>query len=137
MDRNEALQKLRKRFGKQFAWRVDPKAPSREEREAAEARQPELNAAYKAASEAATARYEFLLKNDAEYQALRAASQAARKAKDENFGICNWRKITVGTANSLFFHVSAEGDSWEEIFEKLEKKKVARDTRTTLPALPR
>ena len=62
----------------------------------------------------------------AEYQALRVAHKAARKRANEVAGLQNSYKITVGrTVGGMFFSVDAEGDSWEDIFAKLAKKKIS------------
>lgn len=123
MERAVALKKLRKILGKNAAWEINPKAASGEERAAAQAEQPRLQAERKAAGEALTARMQELLKNDEEYQALRARAEETRKALDANSGILFLHKICVGTVNGMFFHVDAQGDSWEQIFELLAKKK--------------
>jgi len=123
MERAVALRRLRKVLGKGAGYRIDPKAPTPEEREAAQALNKELADRRQAAIAARDARYKFILANDAEYQTLAAAATEARKTADGNFSKQHHFKITVGTTDRLFFRVRAQGDSWEEIFDKLAKDK--------------
>lgn len=122
MERAVAVKKLRKLLGKSFGYQIAKDAPTREEREAAKV---ELIAATKeldALRQKTEARRQDLLKADAQYQALIADCKIAQKRRDELLGKSHTYKFTVGTSNSLFFYVRAEGDSWEEVFEKLSKK---------------
>lgn len=64
-----------------------------------------------------------ILAADAEYQNLLAASKVASKKVDELSGITNHYKITVGTFESIFFRVEAQGDSWEDVIAKVDRKK--------------
>jgi hypothetical protein len=121
MERAIAVKRLAKILGKNLGYRIDAKAPSSEEREKARAELDGLNAASKAAKEARDKRFNDLLAGDAEYQRLKAQAKQASEAAANASGIVMRRKITVGVSNSLFFHVKAEGDNWEEIFEKLGK----------------
>jgi len=120
MERAVAIARLRKMFGKEFGYQFNPKAPTAEEREAAKQQRPALVAAKDAASKAMDARRVAVLAADAEYQRLTEEYKAARKAVDET-NIIHSYKITVGTVNNLFFHVKAQGDSWEDIFKNLKK----------------
>jgi phosphopantetheinyl transferase (holo-ACP synthase) len=122
MERNVALQRLQKMLGKQLRYRIDPNAPSPEERAAAKEAYPALLAAKEAALKALEERHQALLAGDIEYQRLKAEAKVAREAASQNGRIRTARKITVGTSNGLWFHVKAEGDSWEEIFAALAKK---------------
>lgn len=114
-----AQKKLLKLLGDRAAYRVDRRAPSKDEREAARARGPELRAAAKAAQEAMEARRREILK-DPEYLRLRAEYEAAEKASKDNGAITRWYPITVGLNRGLFFEVKADGDTWAEVFEKIE-----------------
>lgn len=122
MERKEAIRKLGKILGKSLGYRVDPDAPDREEREAA-------LAAFKPAREKAEAllkqkeaRIKALLDADAEYQRIKAEHEAAKKSRDRLASLTCHYKFTVGTSNGMFFHVKAQGDSWEEILEKLNRR---------------
>ena len=126
MERAIALKKLGKLLGKGFRYRINPKAPTREEREAAKAEAPEANAKREQLSKQLDARRAALLQGDPEYQALHAAHHAARKHSTELLGLLHSYKFTVGhIIGSMFFSVKAAGDSWEEVIAKLEAKKKA------------
>jgi hypothetical protein len=124
MERAVALKKLSRMLGKNVGYRVSASAPTREEREAAAAQAKPAREARDRASELVEARYKWLLENDAEYQRLKAAKGAAQEVVNKIHDTLRHRKITVGVANGMFNVIQAEGDSWEEIFEILEKKKV-------------
>lgn len=120
MERAVAIQKITKLLGKGVCWRVDPKAPSREEREAAKAGMAAANAERNAIQAKRDARYRAILEADAEYQALQAACEAARNRRNELLSLSHHYKITVGTiVGGMFNHVKAQGDSWEEVIGKL------------------
>src|SRR5215471_14068529 len=128
MERIVAVKKLAKMLGKGFGYQIDTKAPTPEEREAARAQLP---AAYKERdllAEKRKARREAVLAADIEYQSLVALHEAARKSVDK-LSIQHRRKISVGNTMNLagfsVFNVKASGDSWEEVIEKLQAKKVA------------
>ena len=123
MERTTAIRTLGKLLGKHLAYRVDPKAPSSEEREAARTRSKELVDRKAAAHTALMARREALLQ-DPEYQSLMAAWREADKALSHNSGVMHHYKITVGTTDNLFFHVRAQGDNWEEVITKVKAKGV-------------
>lgn len=126
MERVVAIKKLGKMLGKNLGYRVDPKAPTAEERAAATAEAKALSAEYKAAEEAREARLSAVLAADAEYQQLKAETKRLRDAKDRAWSISRHFKITVGTTNSMFFHVRAEGDAWEEVIEKVNAELTGR-----------
>lgn len=119
MQRQEALNRLRKILGNKLGYRVDPDAPSQEERDHAREAQAGLTAARVEAEKAMQERQRVLLQ-DAEYQRLKQAWKEAREAAAKNAGLAMRFKFTVGVSNDLFFHVKAQGDSWEEIFAKLK-----------------
>jgi len=127
MERAVALKTLGRLLGKKLGYRVDTRAPSREEREAAQAALPAAIAERKELDEKTEVRLRRFLEADSEYQALKAARTVARKRVDELGSITRHRKITVGTSEGMFFLVKAEGDSWEEVIDKLttKEKKVA------------
>jgi hypothetical protein len=120
MERVIAIKRLGKMLGKSLGYRIDPKAPAVEEREAAKAQLPALIAERKAADEAVESRRKELLA-DPQYQELKAAAKAASdKANRVSYTAHHHYKITVGTSNNMFFLVRAQGDSWEEVIEKLD-----------------
>lgn len=125
MERAVAIRKLGQILGKKLGYRVDPKAPTREEREAAKI---ELRAALTERvklREQRDERRRAILAADPEYQKLNAEHQAACKRVDKLGSITRHYKITVGETNDIFFLHRAEGDSWEEVIEKLTIKKSA------------
>ena len=123
MERAAAISKLGKILGKKLGYRVDPKAPTREEREAARTELPTAIAERKVLAEKKEARCKVLLEADAEYQALTAAYDKAREHTNKLSAITRHYKITVGVSDSMFFLIKAEGDSWEEVVDKLTAKK--------------
>ena len=125
MERAAAIKKLGKILGKSLGYRVDPKAPSNDERAAARAELPAAMQERKDLEERRRARREAILAADAEYQELIAEHEAAKQRVERLGSISRHHKITIGTSNGLFFSVKAEGDSWEDVIEKLAAKKVA------------
>lgn len=125
MERKVAIKKLERLLGNRLAWRINPTAATQEDREAAKAALPEAQAERKRLYELREARYRAILEADAEYQSLRAQEKEARERAAKLSGIIYSRKITVGIDNGLFFHVKAEGDSWEEVIGKLTPQKIA------------
>ncbi len=122
MERSIAVKKLGKLLGKSLGYRISDKAPTQEEREAARI---ELKLACEArdkAREQKDARYKAILAADVEYQNLSAAAKAASERVGRLSSITRHYKITVGTTNSMFFYIKAEGDSWEEVIDKLTVK---------------
>jgi hypothetical protein len=122
MERNVALKKLRKILGDGFGYRLDPKALTAEDRDQAREDAKTLTALYKAADEAETARRQAVLSADAEYQRLRAETKRLRQAKDEAWSTSQQFRVTVGKSSGIFFMVKAQGDSWEDVIEKLTAK---------------
>lgn len=129
MDRAVAIKKLTKILGKSLGYRVDPKAPTQEEREVArEALKPAI-AERENLKAQRDARRAAILAADAEYQNLCAAAKAASEKVDKLGSITRHYKMTVGTMSDIaglgVFSVKAEGDSWEEVIAKLTKERVA------------
>lgn len=123
MERSVAIKKLGKLLGKKLGYRIDPKAATPEEREAARA---ELDPAMKernALRDRRDARSKAILAADPEYQSIVAAHKVAVDKVEKLSWITRRRKITVGTSEGLFFLVKAEGDSWEEVIAKIEAKR--------------
>jgi hypothetical protein len=122
MERTVALNKLRRLLGKEYGYRINPKAPTQEERAAAREAVPAARELHKELAAKKQARLEALLIGDAKYQEL--AKQTREAQKNREYLECNMRgcKITVGkSVAGLFFSVQAEGDSWEEVIAKLTK----------------
>ena len=124
MERSVAIKKLEKLLGKKLAWRINPKALDAEERQAARETLTAAIAERKALQEKRDARERELLA-DPEYQQLKAAAKAAAENAERISGLTRCFKITVGTNEGMFFLVKAEGDSWEQIIEKLTAKAAA------------
>lgn len=123
MERLVAINKLGKLLGKSLGYRVNDKAPGRDERLAAQTALPAATQERRLLSEKLEARRKALLKADAEYQSLSADYIVAREQVDELSSISRTYKFTVGVSSSMFFIVKAEGDSWEEVIAKLTEKK--------------
>lgn len=125
MERAVAIKKLGAMLGKSMGYRVNPKAPTQEERAAA---QKALRPACEERNKLQALRDErrrAILAADAEYQSLCASAKTASENVDRLGSVTRHYKITVGKMTSIFFHVLAEGDSWEEVITKLsaaEKK---------------
>jgi hypothetical protein len=120
MERMIAVKKLGKLLGKSMGYRVDPKAATREEREAAQAALPAVTAECALLEQEKGARREAILLADEEYQRLVKAHGESRRQREKLFSQIHHHKFTVGTSNGMFFHVKAQGDSWEEVIDKLE-----------------
>lgn len=123
MERAVAIKKLGKILGKKLAYRIDDRAPTPEKRAEAKAELPSATQESIKLKEKRDARYKAILAADVEYQNLFAAHRAASERVSELHSITRHYKITVGTNEGLFFLHKAEGDSWEEIINKLESKK--------------
>lgn len=123
MERSVAIKKLGKIIGKSLGYRVDPRAPTPEERAAAKIELSEAYAERDKLKEKRDERYRAILAADQEYQRLHAEHQAAYKRVDKLCSITCHYKITVGETNGTVFLQRAEGDSWEEVIEKLTAKK--------------
>jgi hypothetical protein len=123
MERSVAIKKLAKILGKSLAYRVDIKAPTQDERSAAKAELLTAIAERNKLRDQKDARYKAILAADAEYQSLHASHKAASKHADQLSSIIHHYKFTVGTTNGMFFHIKAQGDSWEEVIENLEHRR--------------
>lgn len=122
MERTVAVKKLTKLLGKSLGYRVDLKAPDEDDRVEARAKLKIANAERDAVSKQKEARMQEILQADAEYQRLKAAQAEARKRCDDLLAITCRYRFTAGVSNSLFFHIKAQGDSWEEVIGKLAEK---------------
>ena len=125
MERIVAIKKLGKILGKSLGYRVDPKAPDQDGRDEAKAKLREAFPKLEALSKERDDRKSMILRDDAEYQRLKAAHADAKKCYDELYGITCHYRFTVGTSNEMFFMVKAQGDSWEQVIAKLTAKENA------------
>lgn len=125
MERTVALKKLGKLLGPKLGWRINPKAPTPEEREFAKMALPLAIEEKKRLQEQRQVRYLAILAADAEYQSLKAAAKAATDRADHLSSVTRHHKITVGTSEGMFFLVKTEGDSWEEVIGKLTEEATA------------
>jgi len=121
MERSVAIKKLSKLLGKDLSWQVNDKAPTREERAAAKAKLPTALEERKKLEARREERRKAILAADAEWQALHAAYEIASERTGKLSSITRSYKITVGTSDGPFFCVEAEGDSWEEIIDKVTR----------------
>lgn len=125
MERSVAIKKLGNLLGKSFGYRVDPKAPDRDEREEARAKLKDATSKRDDLSKQMDERKMELLRGDEEYQRLRAEHTEARKERDALASTAHRYRFTVGKSNSIFFVVEAQGDSWEEVIAAVSKKRKA------------
>ena len=123
MERSVAIKKLGKLLGKRLGYRVDRDAPDAETRAAVQRQLPGLRAAEQQVEAAMDARRAALLAADPEYQALAAAFQLARDGRQAAVAATSRYRITVGVSG-VFFHVKAQGDSWEDVIAQLAKRAV-------------
>ena len=125
MERTIAIKKLGRLLGKNLGYRVDPKAPDQEERDAARAELQAVAAERDAIKAKRDGRHRAILEADAEYQSLQAAYSEARERAEKLLSMTHHYRFTVGTTNGMFFLVKAQGDSWREVIEKIEAEKQA------------
>jgi hypothetical protein len=121
MERAVAIKTLSKILGKSLGWRVDPKAPSEEDRIEARAKLKIVGAERDALNKQKQTRMQEILDADAEYQRLKLAAAEAKTRSDDLLAIICRYRFTVGTSNRMFFLVKAQGDSWEEVIAKLKQ----------------
>ena len=122
MERAAAIKTLGKLLGKKLGYRVDAKAPTQEERAEARAALTQAIEERNKLVERRDARSRAILAADAEYQSLLTDARAARERTNKLSSVAHHYKITVGTSEGMFFLVKAQGDSWEEVIDKLTAK---------------
>lgn len=126
MERSVALKKLGRILGKTFRYRIDTGAPNPDDRREAAARLAVERPKRDDLGKQMEARRAAVLDADADYQRLKSAHEESKKLCNELMGIGLRHRITVGTVpGGLFFHVKAEGDSWEDVIAKIKSGKVA------------
>lgn len=122
MNRATAMKKLTKLLGKSVGYQIDPKAPSCEERDKAHAELPAARAKSVSLLKQLEARRSAILEADAEHRRLTADYKEVRERIGRLLSVTQKYKITVGVSNSLLFTIRAQGDSWEQVIEKLTEK---------------
>ncbi len=129
MTKSETVKRLAKMLGPKFGYRIDDKAPTPEERDAARSALPTANQERDDLRKQMEDRRAAILKADKGYQELHSAWKDARQQVEKLSSKLYRHKITVGTSVGIgrfsMFSVAADGDSWEEIFAILAKKKAA------------
>lgn len=130
MNKTQALAKLKKLFGKNAMWRYDDRAPTAEVRAEAEAKRQALRIAKDYAKQALDRRRAELLA-DPEYVSLKEAFAVADKAYSANDMVTRWYRVTIGRSTGIAFMVEAEGDNWQDAFDRYDAKRNAKISRTT------
>lgn len=125
MNLAQAKARLRKLWGDKAMWRYDERAPSAERRAEAEALRPALRQARDDAKAAMEARRAELLA-DPEYVRLVAAFQNADKKREANDMVTRHYRVTIGRSTGFAFMVEAQGDNWQDAFDKLDAKRGAQ-----------
>lgn len=121
MERAIAIKKLGRLLGKNLGYRVDPTAPNQDERDTARAELLATSAAYEELKEQREARLQAVLAADTEYQRLKAECSAEGVRRNKLASMSHHYKFTAGATNGMFFVIKAQGDSWEQVIEKIEK----------------
>jgi len=128
MERAAAHKIITKLLGKGWKWEHHPNAlTDKDERAAANATLKAVTEERRKTSEEMTARRQALCAADPEYQRLCEQYRAQDGSAKRWSGLVHTHKFVVGKSNSLFFHVHAEGDSWEEVIEKLKASKRSKE----------
>ena len=123
MDRSSAIKKLRKLLGPHFGYRINDKAPSRDEKFAAREALDGACRERDRLKQLRDERHRAILTADADYQRLVAEYNSARTLAEHLSATTRHFKMTVGTVSTMFFRIEAEGDSWEDVFAELERKR--------------
>ena len=126
MTRAEALKKVRKLLGPKAAIEVKEGITSPDRRQAASEEGRIISAEVKALSDRMEGRRQMLLAADDLYQSLLKEYRALKKRHNELTGEMLRYRFTTGRINGAggisFFHVDAQGDTWEEVIAKLKEK---------------
>jgi dsDNA-binding SOS-regulon protein len=125
MNQSTAIKKLTKILGKHFAYRVEESALTGADREAALATCAAARETREALSKALAERREAVLLADKQYQELAEHCLKAHERLQVAQGRAHSRRITVGTLSSMFFHVKAEADNWQEAVDIVTAKEAA------------
>jgi uncharacterized protein (DUF3084 family) len=122
MERAVAIKKLGKLLGKSLGYRVDPKAPDQDDRDVAREKLRVALVHREALKKEREARRDEILQADAEYQRLKTEQMKAAECCERLSATMRHYRVTVGTSNSMFFTIKAQGDSWEDVIAKLTEK---------------
>lgn len=126
MTRDQAWKKLVLLYGeKRAAYRVEKAISSPEKRQQARDAASALFAKRKDVQARRDERERELL-SDPLYQELKAETKALQKAENEARGESLSYRFTVGRTDGMFFHVEAHGDTWEECFKEIARKKAEK-----------
>jgi PHD/YefM family antitoxin component YafN of YafNO toxin-antitoxin module len=123
MERAVAIKKLRQMLGNKFAYVINANAPGAEKRQEAYELFKKVNATRDELAKELQARSAAVLAADPEYQRLKERYHTTRQHAEQLGATARHYKIEVGRDEKLFFHVDAQGDSWEEIIAKLKANK--------------
>lgn len=122
MTRQEAAKRLGKMFGKKAGYRVTDNAPNAIQREKAGDAIRALKTTLQEHNERMDQLRAFLL-SDENYQDMVRVQKELKKALGDLSGMRLGYKFTAGYVSSMgFFHVEAQGDTWEEVFSILNRK---------------
>jgi len=121
MNEKTAIKSARKLLGPKMAFREDPRAPSAERRAEALQNLPAMRQALEAADAACNRRREELLA-DPLYRELTEKRAQARALHDAERRVAFRYRLTVGTATGWSFAVKAQGDTWADVIEELERE---------------
>lgn len=122
MTRQEAAKRLGKLFGKKAGYRVTDNAPNAHQRGKAGEAIRELNDRLRDHNREMDELRAILL-SGGEYQDMVRVQKELKKALNDLSGMRLGYKFTAGYVSSMgFFHVEAQGDTWEEVFTILERK---------------
>lgn len=130
MTRAQAITKLKQLYGTRAYWRVGDRISRADDREMAREQIKATREARDTASAQMTARAKALCDADVEYQAAKTIYLARKTELERLQHAANYYRFEAGTAdvNKLIgcnvIHISAHGDTWEEVFNELWEKKV-------------
>jgi hypothetical protein len=120
MTRQEAIKKLGRIYGKKAGYRVADGAANADERAAASQALKELRALNRELDAQIDKRRAELL-NVPDYNELLKTRSSIKQQMNTAMSVAASHKFTAGYVSGMgFFHVEAQGDTWEEIFAKIE-----------------
>jgi hypothetical protein len=118
MNERQAIAKLKKKIGPKIGWRYNKGALDAEGREQERQRLIAMRAEEEALKEALDAMRAKLLA-DPEYVQLRERWHNAKEAADMARSRSYVHPITVGRMGDMFFTVVADGDTWDDVVQKV------------------
>lgn len=119
----QAIAALQAMYGKEAAYRINKKAATPAERDAAREQLPALRERVEQAKLAMENKRKELLQ-DPQYQRLVQDWRDANDARERACSKVRSRRITIGKANKLFFHVTGEGDTWDEALAEARRRQL-------------